>query len=171
MHELDQALLDRDAKPWPGEGTIASLHWDNRVVILRFTNNPFFVALAGLLVQAATVIVTLAALVRVMNDLGIPIPSVINTWADAIITAGAIAVIVLILRRFGIPLSLLAVGGFLIFTLLQPDFAWKAIKWLLKTIMDPIGDILKKFVQSDAAVPLLMVGAGVVGAYLVVRRR
>ena len=168
--ELDQQLLSRGAKPWPGEGTIASLNWGNRTVYLRFTNNPFFLALAGALVAAATIIVGLAAMVNVMEDLGVPLPEVITSWADAITVAVAIALVVLVLRRFGIPLSLLAVGGFLIFALLQPDFAWKAIKWVARQVTDVIGGILDAFLRSEAAVPLLMVAAGGVGVYLVARR-
>lgn len=152
VEELDQALRERGALPWPGATRIASLDWPNRTVIFRFEQGVAFLAvLAAALVSAATAILAIALVVQSLERLGIPIPDVITDVADAIALAGTIAVGAILLRRLiPIPLSLLIGGGFLIFALLRPDLAWRAIKWVAERALD----ILERLGLQPA--PLLM---------------
>jgi|GEM_PF-3015508 len=163
LDDLEQELIDRGALPWPGATRITSIDWSARTVYLRFQQG------VGLMVVLGMVLLTLisAALafdifVTGLESFGIGVPERIETIADAAGLIAAIAAGIWLLRVFlPIPLPFLIGGGLLIFTLLRPDMAWRALKWVGQqalSLLDKLGLHVPELAMAA--------GAGVFGALM-----
>lgn len=160
--ELEQQMVDADVKPWPGRTKVVELDWPNRQVrVLFLQNTPALLAIIPIIISAATIALALSVLVDLLVQLGVPVPGVIVDIADAVTLVALIATGILILRRFGLPLTLLIPGGLLVFALLSPETAFRVLKWTRETLGAALG--------LD---PLLLGGAaalGIGGLFLVTR--
>lgn len=163
LEELEEELISRGALPWPGAPRITSIDWSTRTVSLRFQQG------VGLLVVLGMLLVTLisAALafdifVGGLEIFGIHVPERIVTIADAAGLVAAIAAGIWLLKVFlPIPLPFLIGGGLLVFTLLRPDLAWRALKWVGEQAMSLL-DKLGLHVPELA----MAAGAGIFGALM-----
>lgn len=151
--ELEMELLAAGALPWPGRSTVAILDWDNKTVRFLFLQGvAFLLVLAGVLIKVATIVLAISLLVQGLETLGIPVPASISNLTDAVALIAAIAGGIVLLRRFGIPLTLLIPSGLLIFALLNPDVAFRILKWAKELLVDVFGPNI-----------LLLIAAGVLG--------
>ncbi len=151
--ELEMELLAAGALPWPGRSSIAILDWEKKTVRFLFLQGAaFLVVFASVLIKVATIVLAISLLVQGLEALGVPVPASISNITDAVSLIGAIAGGILLLRRFGIPLSILIPSGLLIFALLNPDIAFRILKWIAGTLGPALG----------INIPLL-VAAGVLG--------
>ncbi len=137
LEELELDLIDRGALPWPGATRITSIDWSTRTVSLRFQQGVAFLALLALvLMTLISAALTFSIFVTGLEMFGIDVPDRIENIADVAGLIAAISAGVWLLGAFlPIPLPFLIGGGLLVFTLLRPDLAWRALKWVGEQVM------------------------------------
>lgn len=163
LEELEQELIGRGALPWPGATRITSIDWSTRTVSMRFVQGVGVLALVAAILLAVTYAALFANIfVRALEDFGIDVPDRIENVTDAAGLIAAIAGSIWILRLFlPIPLTWLIGGGLLIFTLLRPDFAWRALKWVGEQAME-----LMEKLGIHAPELAMAAGAGIFGVLM-----
>ncbi len=163
LDELEQELISRGALPWPGATRITTIDWSTRTVSMRFVQGAgVLILVAAILLTLITAALTFSIFVSGLSAFGVPIPESIENIADVTGLLAAIVGGIWVLGAFlPIPLPFLIGGGLLIFTLLRPDLAWRALKWVGEQAMSLL-DKLGLHVPELA----MAAGAGVFGALM-----
>lgn len=177
MAELEKELIEGGALPWPGATRIAHLDWPNRTVRLLFLQGAaFLLVLVPTLIRIALIVASLPLLVDLLGIIGVTVPQSIDDISGALGLIGAIAVGILLLRRLGLPLTLLIPGGLLIFALLAPETAFRILKWSRDALKEALGiDLLivglgaalaagGAFVATRGGTPAVLGGVAGIGA-------
>jgi len=165
--ELEENLRKQGMKPWPGRSKIVVVDWNARAVRLLFeatavkgVNGPAqqgvgiipVIAVGGVMgamMLASKIAFGISALIIVLNTIpGITVPSRITKIADAVLLITSMGAAYKILRNARL-LRLLPGGakvwlfgsGLLIFVLLKPGLAWKALKYVTEKAADVLPDI------------------------------
>ena len=169
--ELEENLRKNGMKPWPGRSKIVVVDWNARAVRLLFeataakgVSGPAqqgvgilpVIAVGGVMgamMLASKIAFAISALIVVLNMIpGITVPSRITKIADAVLLITSMGAAYKILRnaRWAKPLmrmlpggatAWLFGGGLLIFILLKPGLAWKALKYVVEKAADALPDI------------------------------
>ncbi len=138
--ELEAELEEEGALPWPGRSRIAELDWPNRTVRFFFQQGfPALLAILAIVLRVAAFALTIPLLVELLQSIGVSVPSSIEDVGGAVALIVAIAGSILVLRRLGLPLTLLIPGGLLVFALLQPDIAFRVLKWAREAVERAFG--------------------------------
>jgi hypothetical protein len=165
--ELEENLRKQGMKPWPGRSKIVVVDWNARAVRLLFeatavkgVNGPAqqgvgiipVIAVGGVMgamMLASKIAFGISALIIVLNTIpGITVPSRITKIADAVLLITSMGAAYKILRNAKL-LRFLPGGakvwlfgsGLLIFVLLKPGLAWKALKYVTEKAADVLPDI------------------------------
>jgi hypothetical protein len=190
--ELESSLRKEGMKPWPNRRDIVTVDWPAKTVRLLFeavaapsgsgvrgVPQPVGIipviglgAVLGVMMLASRVAFGISALLVVLSKLGLPIPDRVSRIADAVllITSMGFAFKALRASRFArfIPRRFLPVllgGGLLIFVLLKPGAAWKALKYVVKKAAEAAAAIF----PMELLIPVVAVGGLL--AFMLVRRR
>ena len=163
--ELEKNLREQGMKPWPGRSKIVLVDWNARTVRLLFeatspkgVSGPRGVGILpviavggvmGAMMLASKIAFGISALIIVLNTIpGITVPSRITKIADAVLLITSMGAAYKILRNAKL-LRFLPGGakvwlfgsGLLIFVLLKPGLAWKALKYVTEKAADVLPDI------------------------------
>lgn len=163
LDELEEDLIGRGALPWPGATRITSIDWSTRTVTMRFQQGvAFLIVLAMVMMTLISAALTFSIIIAGLESFGIDVPDTIENIADAAGLIAAISAAIWVLGAFlPIPIGLLIGGGLLVFTLLRPDLAWRAIKWVGEQALDLL-DKLGVHVPELA----MAAGAGIFGVLM-----
>ena len=166
--ELEENLRTQGMKPWPGRSKIVVVDWNARAVRLLFeataakgVSGPAqqgvgilpVIAVGGVMgamMLASKIAFAISALIVVLNMIpGITVPSRITKIADAVLLITSMGAAYRILRNARwvkpfmriVPKRYLFASGLLIFVLLKPGLAWKALKYVTEKAADVLPDI------------------------------
>ena len=177
-------------KPWPNRRDIVMVDWPAKTVRLLFeatsagsgvrgVPQPVGIipviglgAVIGAMMLASRIAFGISALLTALKILGVPIPDRISRIADAVllITSMGFAYKALRASRFArfVPKRLLLGGGLLIFILLKPGTAWKALKYTVKKAAGAAKAAAAAILPMELLIPVVAVGGLLV--FMLVRR-
>ena len=187
--ELEKNLRKQGMKPWPNRREIVTVDWPARTIRLFFEavavssgsgvrGVPQAVgispviglgAVIGALMLASKIAFGISLILTALKAFGVPIPDRISRISDAVLLVTSMAFAYRYLRGVKflgkairmIPKRYLLGAGLLIFVLLKPGTAWKALKYVFRKAKEALPDMPNPWLA------VVLIGGVVAAAILV----
>jgi len=194
--ELESNLRKQGMKPWPNRRDIVMVDWPAKTVRLLFEAvaapstsgvrgipQPVGIlpviavgGVVGAFMLASRIAFAISALITVLKMFGVPVPNKISKISDAVLLITSMGIAYKFLRASRL-LKFLPGGaklwifgsGLLIFVLLKPGAAWKALKYIVKKAAEAAKAAAAAIFPMELLIPVVAVGGLL--AFMLLRRR